>query len=134
MPTDGNRLLDQIEALRWVHMLRPGASVLANVGRIVPPIVNGGMFAYPEDPITAIATLGLTVRTVDATAIAHELGEIRLGNTVMLGAMADHLPLPADVLEAAVLDRFAQRKPHLLELNREAFARGRRAAAQTSTA
>ena len=112
------------EALRWAHMLRPGASVLANTGRIVPPIVNGGRFDYPDDPIAAIAALGRTVYAIDASTIARELGEIRLGNTVMLGAVVDHLPLPADVLEAAVLERFARRKPHLLDLNREAFTRG----------
>ena len=122
------------EALRWVHMLRPGASVLANTGRIVPPIVNGGRFDYPDDPIAAIAALGRTVHAIDASTIARELGEIRLGNTVMLGAVVDHLPLPADVLEAAVLERFARRKPHLLDLNREAFTRGRRASARTSAA
>ena len=117
------------EALRWTHMLRPGAAVLTNSGRIVPPIVNGGRFAYPDDPVAQIAAQGREVHAFDASAIARELGEIRLGNTVMLGAMADRLPFPADVLEAAVLARFAARKPQLLEANREAFARGRAAVA-----
>ncbi|KAA3649689.1 MAG: indolepyruvate oxidoreductase subunit beta [Proteobacteria bacterium] len=121
------------EALRWAHMLRPGATVLTNVGRIVPPVVNSGRFDYPDDPIAQMTALGLTVHAFDATAIALELGEIRLGNTVMLGAMTDHLPFPDDVLEQAVLARFARRKPQLLELNRAAFARGRAAVAAAAT-
>ncbi len=39
-------------------------------------------------------------------AIALELGDVRLGNTVMLGAMADHLPFPPGVLLDAILKRF----------------------------
>jgi indolepyruvate ferredoxin oxidoreductase beta subunit len=60
-------------------------------------------------------------------AIAMELGDVRLGNTVMLGAMADHLPFPPQVLLDAILKRFSQRKPHMVEVNRKAFEAGRAA-------
>ena len=62
------------------------------------------------------------------------LGNIRLGNTVMLGAMSDRLPFPADVLRNAVLERFGTRKPELLELNRQAFELGRAAVAEATPA
>ncbi len=122
------------EALRWVHMLRPGAAVLMNVGRLVPPVVNIGLFAYPEDPVAQIRALGLEVHAFDASALAQQLGNIRLGNTVMLGAMADRLPFPAEVLREAVLARFASRKPQLVEVNRQAFELGRRAVAEEALA
>lgn len=115
------------EALRWLHMLRPGALALVNTGRIVPPVVNIGMFDYPDDPVAQMAALGIETHAFDASALALELGNIRLGNTVMLGAMADRLPFPAEVLRTAVLARFAARKPALVELNRAAFERGRAA-------
>ena len=76
-------------------MLRPGGVALANNSRLVPPVVELGLFDYPEDPIAAIRAAGTDVVAFDATSIALELGEIRLGNTVMLGAIADHLPFPA---------------------------------------
>jgi indolepyruvate ferredoxin oxidoreductase beta subunit len=63
-----------------------------------------------------------------------QLGNIRLGNTVMLGAMSDRLPFPAGVLREAVLARFGARKPALLELNRQAFELGRAAIAEASPA
>lgn len=122
------------EALRWAHMLRPGAVVLMNVGRLVPPVVNLGLYQYPEDPVAAIRALGLEVHAFDASALALELGNIRLGNTVMLGAMADRLPFPAEVLREAVLARFASRRPQLVELNREAFELGRRAVTEDALA
>ncbi len=116
------------EALRWAHMLRHGGTVLMNEGRLVPPVVNGGLFAYPDDPVTRMRALGLSVRALDATGEALALGDIRLGNTFMLGAVARYLPFPEDVLESAVLSRFARRKPELLEANRLAFERGVKAA------
>lgn len=115
------------EALRWVHMLRAGAAALVNTGRIVPPVVNIGMFDYPAEPVAQMRALGIETHAFDASTLALELGNIRLGNTVMLGAMADRLPFPAEVLRNAVLARFAARKPALVELNRAAFERGRAA-------
>jgi indolepyruvate ferredoxin oxidoreductase beta subunit len=41
--------------------------------------------------------------------------------------MAGQLPFDPDVLREAVLARFAQRKPHLLEANRQAFEAGQNA-------
>jgi indolepyruvate ferredoxin oxidoreductase beta subunit len=118
------------EALRWSHMLKPNGVALVNLGRLVPPVVNIGLYDYPADPVGQMLALGVEVHAFDATALAQQLGNVRLGNTVMLGAMADRLPFPADVLLDAVLARFGTRKPHLLEANREAFALGRRAVAE----
>jgi indolepyruvate ferredoxin oxidoreductase beta subunit len=63
-----------------------------------------------------------------------ELGEMRLGNTVMLGAIADYLPFSAEVLREAILQRFGRKKPELLELNRRAFESGRAAVADRAVA
>ena len=76
---------------------------------------------------------GTRVYSFDASAIARELGEIKLGNTVMLGAISDHLPFSAEVLEQCILKRFANKKPEIIELNRRAFAAGRAAAKAAET-
>lgn len=122
------------ESLRWGHMLRPGGVALVNAGRIVPPVVNIGLFDYPEDPVVQMQALGIELYAFDATTLAQQLGNIRLGNTVMLGAMADRLPFPAETLLDAVLARFRSRKPMLVDINREAFELGRRAVAETAKA
>jgi indolepyruvate ferredoxin oxidoreductase beta subunit len=115
------------EAMRWCHMLKPGGLVLMNTARLVPPVVDIGLYEYPADPIGEIKSRGFQVHAFDALAIAMELGDVRLGNTVMLGAMADHLPFPPQVLLDAILNRFSQRKPHMVEVNRKAFEAGRAA-------
>ena len=118
---------ESAEAMRWQHMLKPGGITLMNTARLVPPVVELGLFDYPEDPIAEVKKGGNKVVAFDATTIALELGDIRLGNTVMLGAIADHLPFSADDLLACVLKRFQRKGEKLVELNRRAFAAGRAA-------
>jgi indolepyruvate ferredoxin oxidoreductase beta subunit len=98
-----------------------------NTARLVPPVVDLGLYDYPDDPLAEIKARGYQVHAFDAMAIALELGDVRLGNTVMLGAMADHLPFPPGVLLDSILKRFAARKPHMVEINRKAFEAGRAA-------
>ncbi|MDX9996015.1 MAG: indolepyruvate oxidoreductase subunit beta [Rhodocyclaceae bacterium] len=119
---------ESAEAMRWCHMLRPGGLVLMNTARLVPPVVDIGLYDYPDDPLGEIRARGYQVHAFDAMEIALSLGDVRLGNTVMLGAMADHLPFPAEVLLDAILKRFSARKPHMVEVNRKAFEAGRAAA------
>ena len=122
------------EGMRWRHMLRPNGLALMNTGRLVPPIVELGLYEYPDDPVAEVRAAGTRVYSFDASSIARDLGEIRLGNTVMLGAIADHLPFSAEVLEQCILKRFASKKPALIELHRQAFAAGRAAARAAQTA
>jgi indolepyruvate ferredoxin oxidoreductase, beta subunit len=117
------------EAMRAIGQLRPGGVALVNTMRIVPPIVSVGIFDYPEDPISEIRKRDCKVYDFDAGKIARELGEMRLGNTVMLGAVADHLPFEAKFLLEQMIARFKARKPELVALNEQAFDAGRKAAA-----
>lgn len=123
---------ESAEALRWIHYLRPGGLVLMNTARLVPPVVSGGLYEYPDDPVGAIRALGIEVHAFDALAIALELGDVRLGNSVMLGAMADHLPFAADILRDSILGRFRLKKPEMVDANARAFAAGRSAVAQSA--
>lgn len=124
------------EGLRWRHMLRPDGIALMNTARLVPPVVELGLFDYPDDPVAEMRAAGTKVVAFDATSIALGLGDIRLGNTVMLGAIADHLPFPAEVLLECVLKRFRRKGEKVVEQNRRAFEAGRAAvgAAQAAVA
>ena len=125
---------ESAEALRWSHYLRSGGLVLMNTARLVPPVVSGGLYSYPVDPQAEIRARGIEVHAFDAMAIAKQLGDMRLGNSVMLGAIADHLPFRAEVLLESILQRFQSRKPEMVELNRRAFTTGRDAIAKLARA
>ncbi|WP_051013821.1 indolepyruvate oxidoreductase subunit beta [Pararhodospirillum photometricum] len=116
------------EALRGAAHLRPGAVIVVSDLQVKPPVVHQGLFAYPDDPISALRAQGWTVRAIPARDIAERLGSLRLMNTVMLGAIGDLLPVPATVLRAQVVDNFRKRKPALADLNGQAFDEGRAAA------
>jgi indolepyruvate ferredoxin oxidoreductase beta subunit len=118
---------ESAEGMRWCHYLKPGGLVLMNTARLVPPVVDIGLYEYPADPLAEIRARGFQLHAFDAMEIALSLGDVRLGNTVMLGAMADHLPFPAEVLLESVLKRFRARKPQMVELNQKAFEAGRAA-------
>lgn len=113
------------EALRWTHWLRPEGLAVVNTQRIIPPVVSTGRAKYPDDPVAAMRAQHPRVLAVDAAAIAVECGSMRLANTVMLGAIADHLPFGAELLLECTLARFSKRA-ELAEANARAFEAGRR--------
>lgn len=115
------------EGLRWQHMLKKDGIALMNTAKLSPPVVELGLYTYPSEPIVEMQKLGNQVVAFDASSIAREIGDIRLGNTVMLGAIADYLPFSADVLLENILKRFAQKGDVVLNQNRQAFEQGRKA-------
>ena len=116
------------EALRWCSHLRPGGVAMVSTTRQAPPVVNLGLFDYPDDPVAEMQARGIDVHAFDAGAIARDLGNFRLVNTVMLGAISRYLPFSPEILKAQILDRFRARKPKLVEINEKAFEAGRKAA------
>lgn len=118
------------ESLRWISHLRPSGVAMINTTRQEPPVVSIGLYDYPEDPIGEIAQTGVEHHAFDAGAIARELGNFKLVNTVMLGAISELLPFPAEVLKNEILDRFRDRKPALVEINEKAFELGRKASTE----
>ncbi len=115
------------EALRWHQHLKKEGVAMINTWRQKPPVVNCGLFDYPDDPVGEIEAAGVRISACDAGSVAIELGDRRLINSIMLGAVADQLPFPAESLKEQVLKRFSHKGEKLLALNEQAFAAGRAA-------
>jgi indolepyruvate ferredoxin oxidoreductase beta subunit len=116
------------EAMRWCHYLRPDGVAMVNRLHLEPPVVTLGLFSYPPHPVDEIRKQGIRVRDFDGSAIALELGDKRLVNTVMMGAISENLPFAPEMLKQHIVERFRIRKPALAELNAQAFDRGQAAA------
>jgi len=114
-----------LEAARWIEWLRPGGGVLINRQRISPMAVTVGDAVYPaeEDVLAAVRARTGDVTEVEGLAIAEQLGNSRLANTVLLGALSTRL----DVEPETWLSVVERRVPKYVKLNREAFWEGRRA-------
>lgn len=113
-----------LEAARWIDWLRPGGAVLINNQHISPMSVTVGDAVYPsdEDILAAVHARTDDVTVADGLAIAERLGNSRLANTVLLGALSTRLDVSPETWLAVVERRVP---PRYVELNRKAFWEGR---------
>ncbi len=113
---------EKLEAARYLPFLHKGSVVVVNTQQILPPAVATGKAVYPEDVMAKLTELGIKVVSVDAFAAAHEAGNLRTANIVMVGAMSRFLDIDPElfieVLETRVKQQFR-------EVNKKAFAIGR---------
>ncbi len=113
-----------LEAARWIAWLRPGGAMLINHQHISPMSVTVGDAVYPPDEEIMAAVHARTddVTEVDGLAIAEKLGNPRLANTVLLGALSTRLDVSPETWLTVIERRVP---PKYVELNREAFWEGR---------
>lgn len=128
MPGSADLLLafEPAEALRWAGHLRNGATALVNTFAQTPPVVSLGLYEYPAAPLEQLARHPVSTHSLDAGEMAIQMGDRRLINSIMLGAIARHLPFDSGLLKQALLERFATKGKHMLSLNEQAFEAGRR--------
>jgi indolepyruvate ferredoxin oxidoreductase beta subunit len=116
---------EELEALRWAHILRIGGVLLINSAeRIKPMPVAMGQAAYPaaiSDTLRQAVGARGTVKGFAASDLARQAGSIRAVNLVMLGALSRFLAIPEDLFIRAIAAVFPEK---LRALNRRAFAAG----------
>lgn len=112
---------EALEALRYIHWLRPGGMLVYNCQQINPSPVAAGLAKYPEDIDAQIAAAWPLVRRIDANALAQEAGTIKAANIVMLGAVSGSLPFAPETWEA-VIRRVVP--PKTVDVNLNAFRLG----------
>ncbi|MFH2034966.1 MAG: indolepyruvate oxidoreductase subunit beta [Candidatus Zixiibacteriota bacterium] len=120
---------EQAEALRALDWVKKGGLVATSTTRLIPPIATSGKVTYPDDPIAEIKAKIKDVVSLDADAIALEMGNSRLVNILLLGVVSTRLKYETSVWEEAIRLRV---KPKFVDLNLKAFAKGRELAAVTT--
>jgi indolepyruvate ferredoxin oxidoreductase beta subunit len=115
---------EQVEAVRALPFLRPGGIVLVNQQMIAPITVSAGSAVYPPQGLLAedLARVTPNVYWVPALEIARNLGNDKVANVVMLGALSAVLEVASRLWLKCIESRVPAR---YLELNRLAFRRGR---------
>ncbi len=119
---------EQAEALRSIEWLKSDGLIATSRTRLVPPIASGGKFSYPDDPIAELQKKVNRVIAIDADKIALEMGNPRLVNILLLGAISGELGFDGSVWDRAIKARV---KSKFVEINLKAFARGQELAEQT---
>lgn len=114
---------ERLEALRYAHYLRPQGRIVLNDHALKPvQLPDEPEQAYPEEIPAFLRDRGYKVDLIPALEIALELGEKRCANVVLLGALSTRLDLSDESWRCGLEKRFSAR---ILDLNLEAFARGR---------
>ncbi len=114
--------LEKLEALRFAHYAQPTTGViLVNDHEIIPGSVRNADEAYPHDAVERMRRIGCVVLPMEASRVARDLGDGRMANVVMLGAMASFLPITEEVW-IETLNRRLPKK--VREPNLKAFTAG----------
>jgi len=114
---------EEAEALRWRSEVRSGGTLMVNCLQVAPPVVNLGLFKYPDDPLANLRAFDGSFIPVEASALAVQAGSPRLAGTILMGAASAVLPLAVDHWESAIRARFP--KAEVAEQNVKAFHQGR---------
>jgi indolepyruvate ferredoxin oxidoreductase beta subunit len=125
-------VLERLESLRYLGMLRPGGTVLIGEMRIPPLTVSSGDDVYPKEDVIReqVATKTDKLILVPSLTLAEQAGTARAHNVVVLGALstlldARHEGAPVDVWRQVISRRVPQR---YVDVNMAAFEAGRQAA------
>jgi len=112
---------EQLEALRYVHLVKPQGHVVVNTQEIPPMPVASGAMKYPSKILEKLQNYQVAVHEMDALEAAMALGNARVVNTVLLGFMAHWMEFPPEAwLKALELCVPAK----TLAMNNEAFTYG----------
>ncbi len=115
---------DLLEALRYSHYAKPGATIVVNRHMVLPTSVFMQKLEVPSEDGIIAALRQHRLCLLDADRIAQEAGSPLTANVVILGAASHHIPLkPASLLEA--VKRSVPKKT--IEINATAFGLGREA-------
>jgi indolepyruvate ferredoxin oxidoreductase beta subunit len=122
-------VFEEAEALRYAEYLKPGGTAIVNRHTIKPITVVSGGAHYPteEELLAVYADITDGLHLVPGTGVARELGNVRAANVVLLGALSAFLELPEDTWLQAIEERVP---PKYVDLNRQAFLRGRKFATE----
>ncbi len=113
-----------LESLRWAHFLSPQGTALINRQQLPPVAVTSEDAYYPEEE-EVLAEMNARCRStvlIDGLRLAGELGNVRVTNAILLGALSALLPIEPAIWEEVIARRVPSR---YVDLNRQAFYVGR---------
>ena len=115
---------EPLESLRMVEYLKADSTVIVNDYPIPPVSVTTGEMSYPSreqiDGLLKVARR--RYYSINFTEKATQLGNVKVVNIMLLGALSGLLEIPAVVWEQTI-EKYVPSK--LLDVNRRAFQAGR---------
>ena len=111
---------EKMEALRWLDYLKPEGKIVVNNYRIDSMPVLTGKAIYQETEIeNELKRLNATI--IDAADKAEEMGNSKVMNIILLGALVKSMELEYIDWESIIRDNV---KPKFIDINLKAFKNG----------
>lgn len=101
--------LEELEALRWSHLLSPNGAIIMNSQKISPLPVAIGLQKYPREIASRLKRFAGRLRIIDGVNIARQAGNIRSANITMLGALIAHLDVKPGVTRDVMRSRLPEK-------------------------
>ena len=114
--------LEELETLRYMDEVKKDGTVLMNTYQIYPNPVLLEKAKYPEDVLGQIKAAGLNVIPMNTNQIALEIGNVKVANTVLLGALSKIVDIKDEHFIEAIT-HFVPKKT--LEANLKAYEAGK---------
>jgi indolepyruvate ferredoxin oxidoreductase beta subunit len=113
-----------LEGLRWLDQVRPQGAIMINQQEIHPVSVSSGFATYPDQETVeeSLRHVAASVYRVPGLEMARKLGNARVLNVVLLGAISALLPVEPETWEGVLEERVP---PRYRNLNIQAFRNGR---------
>lgn len=115
---------EKMEAVRYAEFLKPDGIAIVNDHRTESSTSAAGLEEYPEGTLEAMEE-NFTTYSVKAGEIAEELGNAKVMNVVLFGAMVNYLGLEGIDWKKVVASVVPEK---LVDLNIKAFEMGQEAA------
>jgi indolepyruvate ferredoxin oxidoreductase, beta subunit len=121
--------LEELEALRYVHYLKPQGRVIMSERKKEPSTVKLNNIPYPEHIKEQLDSLGFQVELVNAVEIARQLGSPKVENMVLLGTLSKYLPFSASMWEDVIKKSVPSKT---IAMNLQAFQQGKTSPAEVA--
>ena len=114
--------LEELEGLRYTYFLKSSAQVILNSKQVAPSIIIPENSRYPENIKEKLESLGFRVDAVKALEEAKELGNLKVENIILIGALSRYLPFTVEDWQRTIEESVPVKT---IEINMKAFITGR---------
>ena len=111
---------ERLEALRYAHFLKKDGVMIVNDLRMDPMPVSIGAAQYPENIIENLKKKHQVI-SLDAQALAKEIGNARVFNTIIIGVAAKRMDFAKEDWLKVIEETVPQKT---IEINTRAFEAG----------
>lgn len=119
---------EKLEACRWAHYLHKDGVAVVNQQAIPTLALAAKPTPYPDDAqiVALLQARAARLSMISSGEMAAELGNPRVANVILLGALSRYMDIPAHVWQDAIAERVP---PKVRDLNLRAYEVGRDAVA-----